>query len=263
MGCDIHSFVETKIDGKWQRFEKEVFKDSYSDNRLTEYPFDWRSYSMFGFLADVRNYSHCKPISAPKGLPDDSEYLNTPLKEPENYSYYGYDNGTAYTIKGKIECDADYHSLSWLTFKELLDFDYEKTFWDRRVSKTTHYPNGGTFTNGAALAEKGEGKTITYREHLGEGFFRDIDVIVESMNISDSYEHFNKLKGKLLISILANLPLKDMHCIDCKKYKDSAVCYKCEFAAVNSVCDEIDSVYMKMQVTKRDLISTIISAYKL
>ena len=117
--------------------------------------------------------------------------------------------------------------------------------------------------DGSSTFTKDRDETCSSIRTWRTSFFRDIDVIVESMNISDSYEHFNKLKGKLLISILANLPLKDMHCIDCKKYKDSAVCYKCEFAAVNSVCDEIDSVYMKMQVTKRDLISTIISAYKL
>ena len=171
IGCDIHSFVEVKTNGKWLRLEEPKF-DDYGDKKTTE-PFGWRSYSVFGFLADVRNYSHCKPISEPKGLPDDSEYLNTKLDEPQNYSYYGYDNGTAYTNKGEIECDANYHSLSWLSLKELLDFDYEQKFWDRRVTKQ-EAPN---VWNGAALAEEGEGQTITYREHLGEGFFKDIDVL--------------------------------------------------------------------------------------
>lgn len=175
MGCDIHSFAEVKTNGKWLRLEEPKF-ENYGDEKRTE-PFGWRSYSIFGFLADVRNYSHCKPISKPKGLPQDSEYLNTKLDEPQNYSYYGYDNGTAYTNKGEIECDADYHSLSWLSLKELLDFDYEQTFWDRRISRTTIMPNGGKLIDGAALAEEGEGQTITYREHLGEGFFKDLDVL--------------------------------------------------------------------------------------
>ena len=59
MGCDIHSFTEKRNKGnnKWEVLEG-----------LN--PFDWRSYSVFAFLADVRNYDHCEPISQPKGLPD-------------------------------------------------------------------------------------------------------------------------------------------------------------------------------------------------
>lgn len=174
MGCDIHSFVEVRKSGKWGRVNADIFigwKQKQSS------PFDTRNYAVFGFLAGVRNYSHCVPISGPKGLPDDSEHLNTPLAEPQNYSYYGYDNGTAYTNKGDIECDANYHSLSHLTLNELLDFDYEKTFWDRRITRITTFPNGSTFSNGASLAEEGEGKTITYREHLGESFFEDIEAL--------------------------------------------------------------------------------------
>src|SRR5690242_12249014 len=81
MGADIHSFAEVRKEGKWLRVEEPVF-DTYQD-KTTE-PFGWRSYAVFGFLADVRNYSHCTPISEPKGLPDDSEWLNSPSK-------YAYD----------------------------------------------------------------------------------------------------------------------------------------------------------------------------
>jgi len=177
MGCDIHSFAEFKKDGKWVRNDEPIFSPgtSYGDN-VTE-PFGNRSYSTFGFLAGVRNYSHCTPISEPKGLPTDSEYLNTPLPEPQNFSYSGYDNGTATTNGGEIECDADYHYLSYLTLKELLDYDYEQTFWDRRISRTTYNDKGGSFTNGASLAEEGEGSIITYREHLGEWFFNEIEIL--------------------------------------------------------------------------------------
>ncbi len=163
MGCDIHLFTEVKKEGKW-----EVVDKPYT-------PFDKRDYTVFAFLAGVRNYDHCEPLSEPKGLPDDSEELNTPLSEPENYSYSGYDNGTAYTKKGKIECDADYHSPSFLTLKELLDFDYDKTFWNRRVTKQIA-PNA---FNGAALAEEGEGKVLSYRENLGTQFFKDLEWLKE------------------------------------------------------------------------------------
>lgn len=46
-------------------------------------------------------------------------------------------------------------------------------FLDRRVSKQVS-PRGW---NNAALAEEGEGQIVTYREHLGNGFFQDIEVL--------------------------------------------------------------------------------------
>lgn len=174
MGADIHSFAEVKTNGKWVRVEEPKF-DDYGDTKTTE-PFGWRSYAVFGFLADVRNYSCCEPICETKGLPNDSEYLNS-------ISPYAYDrnpmNGEVIpenereTVKKDVQEDGNYHSMSWLTLKELLDFDYEQKFWDRRVTKQVS-PNGW---DGAALADEGEGQTITYREHLGEGFFKDIDVL--------------------------------------------------------------------------------------
>ena len=148
MGCDIHSFVEIN----WVPFKEDVFSTHYGS--FTMSPFDWGSYSIFGFLAGVRNYSCCTPISEPKGLPSDSEYLKR---------HYARDDG--------------YHSHSFLTVKELIDFDYDQKFWDRRITRTTVLPNGGVSSNGAALAEEGEGETITYREHLGKGFFEDLDVL--------------------------------------------------------------------------------------
>jgi hypothetical protein len=125
MGCDIHSFVEVKKLNKWE------LVDDWIDNR---------SYGWFGFLANVRNYSHVPSISNPKGLPQD-------ISEG-----------------GAIEWDNEYdgHSCSYLTLKELLDFNYDQEFEDRRVTRQT-----GNFIDGSALAEPGEGETITIREFLG------------------------------------------------------------------------------------------------
>ncbi len=36
------------------------------------HPFDWRSYGMYGFLADVRNWSVVPPIAAQRGFPSDA-----------------------------------------------------------------------------------------------------------------------------------------------------------------------------------------------
>lgn len=150
MGCDIHSFAEIKKNGKWQKikdhfslgeWEKTYYKKEKGDN-----PFDWRSYSMFAFLADVRNYDHCDPISKPRGIPDD-----VCIEIKENFK----------------DWEGSCHSESYLTLKELLDFDYDKEFWNRRITKQT----GLNSWNGASLAKEGEGEIVTYRENLGEMFF--------------------------------------------------------------------------------------------
>lgn len=166
MGCDIHSFAERKRNGKWEKVEEGFIEISNEKEKSNE-PFDWRSYTIFAFLAGVRNYDCCEPISEPKGLPDDSEFLNEIYDEDAFY-------GVATTNKQDIE--EGYHSCSYLTLKELLDFDYEKTFWNRRISRTTYRTDGSVSgSNGACLAEEGEGEIITYRENLGSNFFKEIE----------------------------------------------------------------------------------------
>lgn len=173
MGCDIHIFAEIKKEGKWLRNEKKIFPD-WNDKK-TDTPFDWRSYGMFGFFADVRNYSGTPVLAEPRGLPNDSEYLNALMDKPTSHNYGYFDNGVAETQKQDIECDPNYHSLSYLTLKELIDFNYDTTFEDLRYTKTTRTPSGCVFSNGAAIAEKGKVEIKTIKEFLGEGFFDELD----------------------------------------------------------------------------------------
>lgn len=160
MGCDIHSFAErrNKQTNKWEKVEDAFSLDKYDKERLKKdkggSPFDWRNYSMFAFLADVRNYDHCEPLSEPRGIPDD---ISDEVKQ--EYEYWEYDA----------------HSASFLTAKELLDFDYDKKFENWRVTKQTS-PN---CWDGASLAEEGEGKILTYREKLGGWFFTHLNELKE------------------------------------------------------------------------------------
>jgi hypothetical protein len=157
MGCDIHSYAEVRKDGKWEivgdvfplnDFDREWRKKTHGCS-----PFDWRSYGLFGFLADVRNYSHVPVIAQPKfTIPAD---VSSEVAE----MYLGW--------KG------DAHTASWLTLRELMEFDYEQVFWDLRVTKQVS-ANGWS---GAALAEEGEGTHPTIREFLGAAYFRDVEVL--------------------------------------------------------------------------------------
>ena len=111
MGCDIHLYVEKRIDGKWiaqGNFERD--EDGYTQDGDNYY--DGRNYDLFAILADVRNgrgFAGVKtgdgfnPIAAPKGLPED----------------------VSDEIKGISDSwDIDGHSHSFFTVRELLDYDW-------------------------------------------------------------------------------------------------------------------------------------------
>ena len=133
MGCDIHIKAQKCIDGVWQDI-------------LGLNPFNWRSYGMFAFLADVRNYSFVPSIAPIRGLPVDIVYDS---EESDDWTY------------GE-------HSFSWLSLKELIDFDYDQVFEDRRCMRDG---------NGAADSGPGNGVQTTFRKFLGPLFFRDIAIM--------------------------------------------------------------------------------------
>ena len=85
MGCDIHVFVERKIEGTWT-FEKEVEMG--------------RNSHLFGILAGVRSWDD--PEFIVKGLPDD---LSSELHKKFNE-----------LVLGEIP---KYHTPSYLKFEEV------------------------------------------------------------------------------------------------------------------------------------------------
>ena len=136
MGCDIHSCVEIKKDGKWTLLTDPLFPGYEAP---TTEPFDVRHYGMFGFLANVRNYSGVEPLSPQKGFPEDGSVWVTEARE-----------------------DSDYHSPSWFTVAELLAVDYEKEILDWRVMRGN---------DGAAKAEsEAECQRLKLKDFLGETY---------------------------------------------------------------------------------------------
>jgi hypothetical protein len=107
MGCDIHAYVEIRTNDIW-RFHPDIFPINQYNPSC---PFDEeRSYPLFGFLANVRNYSRSPVISPPRGLPEDV----SPAVKTEADSW-----------------GSDGHNHSWLTLADLAGFDYDQTFVDR------------------------------------------------------------------------------------------------------------------------------------
>ncbi len=85
MGCDIHLHVEVKIKGRWLHYN---------------HPQISRNYNLFCMMAGVRKYGEDgepKPISEPRGLPDD-------LSDTTRFDF-DWD-------------EPDAHSMSWLSAEE-------------------------------------------------------------------------------------------------------------------------------------------------
>ena len=143
MECDIHSHAEKKTEAGYEKIPELE-------------PFGWRSYGIFGFLANVRNYSAVPPIAERRGVPADMS-----AEVAKNYEGW----------------DMDAHSASWLSIAELAAFDYDAKMEDRRVTRQTG-PN--SWDGGATTAELGGGKEMTFREFLGDGFFEDIKTLQEA-----------------------------------------------------------------------------------
>lgn len=136
MGCDIHAYAERKNGDVWEDVG-EIFEHV-------------RSYALFGFLADVRNYSEVPPIAPQRGIPDD--------------------------VSGDVQAayenwDSDAHSSSWLSLAELLAFDYDQTTEDRRVTRQI----GPRAWDGGCTAEPGDGKRTTFRAFLVDWYFAELE----------------------------------------------------------------------------------------
>ena len=79
MGCDIHLHTEVFKDGTWRCLDDIVKNPDFGEEFESEYYVReyfiklYRNYELFALLANVRNYGSFKnkPISEPKGLPND------------------------------------------------------------------------------------------------------------------------------------------------------------------------------------------------
>lgn len=135
MGADIHCNAERRTEKGWE---------TIPDLNL----FDCRDYGLFGFLADVRNYSAIVPISQPRGMPVDSP-----------------------TASEFDEFCIGQYTISWLSVAEILSYDFDQITEDRRCRRRTE----DGWSDGAQTCEPGHGKKMTYREFLGDYFFREVE----------------------------------------------------------------------------------------
>ena len=137
MGADIHVCVETQN-------EQGVWKHDSDVDVLSD-----RNYGIFGFLANVRNYSQVPPLSEPRGVPVDVSEAT--FEELNSWS-------------------TDAHSTSYLLFSELLAFDYDQLFENRRQRIGSNSWSGVT-------VPVGSGEMMSYREFLTKWFFHEFETL--------------------------------------------------------------------------------------
>lgn len=160
MGCDIHPVVQRRNPGGGWTFVKIPEADLPYDKRTEGGIWDGlcgRHYLRFSILANVRNgygfagaptYVPIKPIAEPKGLPEDFG--------GEESIPFGFDEyGGRYSDEGGPWLGD--HSFSWVTLRELLDYD-----WNARVS----WPGGQEMTLREACSDF-TGKVIPWLATLG------------------------------------------------------------------------------------------------
>lgn len=171
MGCDIHTMVDIWENGQWV-----LCKGHYSPfTDEAGYP---RDYNTFSFLANIRNEVGCPYISEPRGLTEERK------EETKEESYHGHSNYYD-----------SYHSHSWITLKELLEYDYKKLFKDERTRKCVLYISD---SDEIALKEKGRDPIMFPRDGYYEYYFyRKHNCFIKSPPDSEPYYWGNR-ESKIL-----------------------------------------------------------------
>lgn len=101
MGCDIHMHVEYRKLGKW--YSGDYYRKKGDKYVVVEF-YPGRNYDLFAMLADVRNYDYRDYVDSARGLP--SDITDDVRNEFEPWRL-------------------DAHDCSYLTLKELIDFQEE------------------------------------------------------------------------------------------------------------------------------------------
>lgn len=126
MGCDIHVKIEKRIDGVWTNVpwtsaDARTYGYKHDPTDALEVPdyFDARNYNLFAILAGVRQGTwgdNIPPIAEPRDIPEDSPMFHMSHADME------YSLGD--------------HSFSFVTLRELLDYDWNATYtYHASVSK--------------------------------------------------------------------------------------------------------------------------------
>lgn len=134
MGVYMHTTVQVRKEGIWETVDLDIFPGNH--------------YGLYGWLADVRNYSAITPVlPEQRGVPDDFEV------EEEWVWSGGY----------------DFWGASWILASELASVDFDQTVEDRRCARGNDC---------GCTCEPGEGEKMTLAEFLGEPYVSGIKKVI-------------------------------------------------------------------------------------
>lgn len=158
MGKHINTYIEI-YDPKSNSW-KERFDVAFPESKYIAFeqvgtfdstrPFMWRNYCLFGFLADYCNYHDIPSLTGLRGLPKDIDIR----------------------IRLMFNLDVSFLDSSWILLSELIDFDYDQTFEDRREIVAKDEFSVSYRDN---LVPVGSGILKTVKEALGDRFFQNLD----------------------------------------------------------------------------------------
>lgn len=135
MGCDIHCFVEKKVDEKyncWQQVKLYKVEEYHQDIKVVD-PYDGRNYDLFSILAGVRG--PYEPLVYPRGLP---ENLSEDVEKErawmgqDAHTQTWYDLNELFLLREVHKSEEEYESfvdfVNWIEF--YLHFAGEWVFSD-------------------------------------------------------------------------------------------------------------------------------------
>jgi hypothetical protein len=133
MGCDIHAVVEAKLPYNLEREEKE---DTFLHWHNIGDPGIGRNYEVFAVLGNVRNEEEI-PFIAERRFPESAKDIEA---SDEFLALYEQWSGDA-------------HSASWVTLKEMKDFNAEQTIYSHRLVSSRDEQGNITSTCGGSNRE--------------------------------------------------------------------------------------------------------------
>jgi hypothetical protein len=110
MGCDIHLFLEVRIDERWEH-AGEIDVD--------------RSYELFGLMAGVRSEAY-EPVSWPKGLPDSINPMTTFYMRHAQHDFSWLDYKEIAELYTRIVAIGNENSLRY-KLRDILNTNYPST----------------------------------------------------------------------------------------------------------------------------------------
>ncbi|EGE2353457.1 hypothetical protein DL738_11430 [Escherichia coli] len=149
MGTSITTQIQIQSCDGWEDVYDQIFTRY---NEATSCPFAEQNYAQFAFLADVRNHACIPVLRKPRGLPA----VN---KKPATL-------GWEFNSRPDWPEHEDNHSATWFLVSELLDYDYETVFENRRDDNNSYTP-----------LPIGCGELMTIRECIGPKFFEDLEIL--------------------------------------------------------------------------------------